>query len=344
MTSLAHLPGLSDPGLAFDLGTTNALVYVPGRGIVLAEPSLVAVTPGTGQIRAVGMDAKGLAEREAGSVAEVRPVRHGLITEVEVASEVLERLRRKACRHRRAHPRMVVAVPSAATDVARRAVAEACRSAGAGNVHLIEAPMAAAIGAGLPVAEAVGSLVVDVGGGTTEVALISMSQIVSSRSLPVGGDEFDESIVRHLRRERGLVISQSIAEQVKREIGSVLPNRDASRIEVSGRDIDSPTLKTVLVTSEEIRLALERTAAKVVEAVKETLSSTPPELSADVLERGTVLTGGGALLTGLAERLRRETELPAQPAEWPLTCVAAGSGTWLETLNDGAPTHRAISN
>lgn len=332
MTSLTHLAGLADPGLALDLGTTNALVYVPGRGIVLVEPSLVAVTPGTRDVHAVGLDAQRLVEREAGSIAEVRPVQHGLITEVELATEVLERLRRKACQHRRSHPRMVVAVPSGATEVARRAVAEAGRLAGAREVHLIEEPMAAAIGAGLPVDQAVGSLVVDVGGGTMEVALISLGQIVAARSLPIGGDEFDQSIVKHLRREHALVISPSTAEGIKREIGSVLPDGRQAQLTVSGRDIHSMVPRTVVVTSEEVRRALEPLVAKIVEAVKETLSRTPPQLSADVLERGIMLAGGGALLTGLEERLREETDLPAQAAEFPLTCVAAGSGSWLESL------------
>jgi rod shape-determining protein MreB len=335
MSSLTHLAGLRDRGLAVDLGTTNTLVYVPGRGIVLAEPSLVAVTTGTRDVRAVGVDAERLVEREAGSIVEVRPVRGGVISELELATKMLERFRLKVCRRRGAHPRMVVAVPSGATGVARRAVEAACRSVGAGEVHLIEEPMAAAIGAGLPVDQAVGSLVVDIGGGTTEVALISVGAIVASRSIPVGGDEFDESIVKHLRGEHGLVISQPTAERVKREIGSAFPNGEDARIEVSGRDAYSTTPKTVAVTSEEIRRALERHVAKIVEAVKDTLSRTPPELSADVLERGAVLAGGGALLMGLEERLRRETQLPAQAAELPLTCVAVGSGKWLEELNDG---------
>jgi len=327
--------GVRDRGLAVDLGTTNTLVYVPGRGIVLAEPSLVAVRPGTSDVRAVGVDARPLVEREAGSMVEVRPVRDGVITEFELAAEMLERFRRKVDRRRRVHPRMVVAVPSGATGVARRAVQEACRSAGAGQVHLIEEPLAAAIGAGLPVAEAVGSLIVDIGGGTTEVALISLGEIVASRSLPIGGDEFDESIVKHLRREHEIVISQPTAERVKREIGSALPNGEDARIEVAGRDARSMMPKTLVVTSEEIRRVLERHVAKIVEAVKDTLSCTPPELSSDILERGILMAGGGALLKGLEERLRRETQLPAQAAELPLTCVAAGSGTWLEELNDG---------
>jgi len=335
MSYLTYVGGLRDPGLAVDLGTTNTLMYVPGRGIVLAEPSLVAIRRGTGDVRAVGVDAAPLVEREAGSIVEVRPVRDGVITEFELAAEMLARFRRKACRRRRAHPRMVVAVPSGATGVARRAVQEACRSAGAGEVHLIEEPMAAAIGAGLPVAQAVGSLIVDIGGGTTEVALISLGEIVASRSLPVGGDEFDVSIVKHLRREHELVISQPTAERVKRAIGSALPNGEDARIEVSGRDTHSMTPKTLVVTSEEIRCALERHVTKIVEAVKDTLTCTPPELSSDILERGIVLAGGGALLKGLEERLRRETQLPAQAAELPLTCVAAGSGTWLEEWNDG---------
>jgi rod shape-determining protein MreB and related proteins len=335
MGSLAQLTGLRDCDIAVDLGTTTTLIDASGRGIVLVEPSLVAVKPRTREIVAVGIGAERLLERESDSLMGVRPLEHGTITDFDLAVEMLRRFKRSVCRSRRAHPRMVVGVPSGATDVGRRAVHEACLSAGASEANLIEGPMAAAIGAGLPVAEAVGSLVVDIGGGITEVALISLREIVAWRSIPVGGDDLDAAIVKHLRREHGLLVSQRTAEEVKRRVGFALRDEDDNRVEVCGCDTRSAMPKTAVLTSEEIGCALERHVVRIVEAVKETLSCTPPELSSDILDRGTVLVGGGALLKGLEERLRQETHMPAQVAELPLTCAAAGSGVWLEELKDG---------
>jgi rod shape-determining protein MreB and related proteins len=373
MGSLTQLTGLRECDVAVDLGTTNTLIHARGRGIVLAQPSIVAVKPRTSDVRAIGIDAERLLEREADSLSGVRPLRRGVINDFDLAVQMLRRFSRVASRRRRAHPRMVVVVPSGATGVARRAVRNACRSAGAGDTHLIEAPLAAAIGAGLPVGEAVGSLVVDIGGGVTEVALISLGGVVTCRSIPIGGDELDQAIIKHLKREHGLLISQRAAEEVKRRIGSALPAREHAHAgvsgqdpcsalparehahaevsgqdpcsalplrehahtEVSGQDPCSASPRTALVTSEEIHAAVEKPVRRIVEVVKETLGRTPPELSSDVLERGAVLTGGGALLKGLDERLRRETQMPAQVAELPLTCVVTGAAAWLEELNDG---------
>jgi rod shape-determining protein MreB and related proteins len=347
MGSLTQLTGLRDCHVAVDLGSTNTLMYVRGRGVRLAERSLVAVEPATSKARAFGIDAERLLEREAasvsgvaplweaGSVTGVAPVRHGVITDLELVVQMLRRFSRQACGRRRAHPQMVVAVPIGATGVSRRALREACHSAGAAGTCLIEAPMAAAIGAGLPVAEAVGSLVIDIGGGITEVGLISLGATVTCRSIPVGGEDFDQAIIKHLKRENGLRISPRAAEELKRRIGSVWPSRDRAQAEVSGHDTRSRSPRTAVVTSEEIRAALESPVSRIVEAVTDTLGRTPPELASDVLERGTVLAGGGALMKGLDERIRDETQMPAQVAEMPLTCAVTGAGAWLEELNDG---------
>jgi rod shape-determining protein MreB and related proteins len=256
---LAHLTGLSGRDIAVDLGTTNTLVYVRGGGIVLSEPSLVAVESRTGDLRAIGIEAERLLEREAGSMSGARRLRDGVITDFDVAAEMLRRFIQKACRSRRAHPRIVVVgVPSGATGVEKRAVEEACLSAGARHAYLIEEPLAAAIGAGLPVAEAAGSLVVDIGGGTSEVALISLGEIVAWQSIRVGGDELDEAIIKHLNREHGLLIRQRTAEEAKLQIGSAFPNGGDVRVEVRGCDTRSALPKTVVLRSEEIRAALER--------------------------------------------------------------------------------------
>lgn len=335
MGSLARLTGLRDRDIAVDLGTTTTLVYVRGRGIVLAEPSLVAVKSETGEVRAVGVRAERLLEREAGPISGVRPLRDGVITDFDLAAEMLKRFSQEACESRRVHLRMVVGVPCGATDPARQAVEEACRFAGASEVHVIEQPMAAATGAELPVTEAVGSLVVDIGGGITEVALISLGEIVASKSIPVGGDQLDEAIIKHVKREHGLLISQQTAEKVKRRMGSAFPDGEEAMVEVGGRDTGSGQPRRAALTSEEVYGALERHVAQIVEAVKDTLGSTPPELSSDLLDRGLVLAGGGALLKRLDQRLREETQMPAQVAELPVTCVAAGEAAWLEELNDG---------
>lgn len=316
--------------MAVDLGTANTLVYVRGRGIVLSEPSVVAIDSRTGEVHAVGIEAKRMLGRTPGSIQAIRPLKDGVIADFEVTEEMLRHFIHKAHQSRFAHPRVVVCVPSGVTGVEKRAVEEAAISAGARQAYLIEEPMAAAIGSGLPIAEPTGSMVVDIGGGTSEVAVISLGGIVVSESVRVGGDEFDEAIVNYAKREYKLLIGTQMAEDVKLEIGSAYPMAEEVQTEIRGRDMVSGLPKTVVITSEEIREALEEPLQTILNAVKETLDRTPPELSSDIMDRGIMLAGGGSLLRGLDERLREETQMPAHLAESPLTCVAVGSGLSLE--------------
>jgi rod shape-determining protein MreB len=335
MVSLTQLADFHDCGMAVDLGTTTTLIFVRGRGIVLAEPSLVAVRRGTRNVRAVGIAAEQLLDQDAGSVTGVRPLRSGVIADLELATKMIKRFIRMACRGRRSHPRLVVGVPVGATELEREGVREACLAAGASDALLIEEPLAAATGAGLPVADAVGSLVVDIGGGMTEVASISLGEAVVSQSIEVGGNAFDKAIVKYLTGEHGLLVSQPTAEQLKRGIGSAFPTDRVHRAEVRGRDSRTGRPTSSVVTSEDVRRALDGKVKQIVDAVKDTLARTPPELASDIFERGTVLAGGGALLDGLEERLREETQMPAQVAALPLTCVVAGAGVWLKEMNHG---------
>lgn len=328
-----HLTGVGGYDVAVDLGTTNAVVYVRGRGIRLCEPSLVAIDPRTNAVSAVGAEARAGAHARGSGASIIRPLSGGVITDFDRTKELLTRLIRKACPSLRPHPRLVVmSMPGVATRLEKRAMEEACLSAGARHASLIGAPMAAAIGAGLPINEPAGSMVVDVGGGTCEAAVIALGQIVVSRSIRAGGEEFDEAIIKHLRRDHGLLIDALAAEAVRVEIGSTHPIDDVRETEVTGRQVYSGLPKTVTVSSPAIRAALERPAARIIETVTETLRGTPPELGSDILDRGLMLTGGGSRLRGLADRLREATELPVHLAELPITCVAAGSGAWLEEL------------
>src|SRR6478735_1381717 len=319
MGFFSYLTGFGGRDMAVDLGTANTLVYVRGRGIVLSEPSVVAIDSRTGEVHAVGIEAKRMLGRTPGTIQAIRPLKDGVIADFDVTEEMLRHFIQKVHQNRWAHPRVVVCVPSGVTGVEKRAVEEACLSAGARTAYLIEEPMAAAIGAGLPVGEPTGSMVVDVGGGTSEVAVISLGGIVVSQSMRVGGDELDESIINYAKREYKLLIGQQTAEEVKLEIGSAFPMGEEVQAEIRGRDMVSGLPKTVVLTSEEIR-----------QAVKETLDRTPPELASDIMDRGIMLAGGGSLLQGLDERLREETQMPAHLAESPLTCVAVGSGRSLE--------------
>ena len=312
--------------MAVDLGTANTLVYVRGRGIVLSEPSVVAIDQRTGEVHAVGVEAKRMLGRTPGTIQAIRPLKDGVIADFDVTEQMLRHFIQKVHQHRFAHPRVVVCVPSGVTGVEKRAVEEATLSAGARQAYLIEEPMAAAIGAGLPVAEPTGNMIVDIGGGTTEVAVISLGGIVVSQSLRVGGDEMDEAIINHIKRDYKLLIGQQTSEEIKLEIGSAWDMRDELQAEVRGRDMLTGLPKTVILTSEEIRRALDEPVTQIIEAIKSTLDKTPPELAADIMDRGIVLAGGGALLTGLDERLRHETQMPVHLAESPLTCVAVGSG------------------
>jgi rod shape-determining protein MreB len=319
--------------MAVDLGTANTVVYIRGEGIVLFEPSVIAIDETSGDVHAVGDEAKRMIGRTPARIRATRPLRHGVIADYEVTEEMLRSFLAKANGHRRTHRRVVLCVPSGITDVEERAVKEATLTAGAREAALIEEPMAGAIGAGLPIAEPSGNMVVDIGGGTTEVAVISLGGIVVSRSLRVGGYEMDEAIVRFVRDNLKLLIGQEGAEDAKIEVGSALDTGDVpSSTEVSGRDLVTGGLRRSPLAAEEAREALRRPVQQIVDAVRDTLEATPPELAADIANRGIVLVGGGALLRGLDELMRLQTQLPVYRADSPLTCVATGAGLSLEEL------------
>jgi rod shape-determining protein MreB and related proteins len=325
-----NLTGFGGRDMAVDLGTANTLVYVRGRGIVLSEPSVVAVDARTGEVHAVGVEAKRMLGRTPGTIRAIRPLKDGVIADFDVTEEMLRHFIQRVHQNRFAHPRVVVCVPSGVTGVEKRAVEEACLSAGARQAYLIEEPMAAAIGAGLPVGEPTGSMVLDVGGGTSEVAVISLGGIVVSESIRIGGDEQDEAIVNYCKHEHKLLIGQQTAEEVKLEIGSAAPLPEEVTTEIRGRDMVTGLPKTILLTSAEVRSALEEPINQIIAAVKDTLDRTPPELAGDIMDRGITLAGGGALLQGMDQRIREECQMPAQLTESPLTCVAVGSGRSLE--------------
>jgi rod shape-determining protein MreB len=324
------LGGVGGRDMAVDLGTANTLVYVRGRGIVLSEPSVVAIDQRTGEVHAVGVEAKRMLGRTPGTITAIRPLKDGVIADFDVTEQMLRHFIHKANGNRFAHPRVIVCVPSGVTGVEKRAVEEATLSAGARQAYLIEEPMAAAIGAGLPVSDPTGNMIVDIGGGTTEVAVISLGGIVVSQSIRVGGDEMDESIMNRLRKEYKLLIGQQTAEEVKLEVGSAWPLPEEVQAEVRGRDMLSGLPKTVVIGSEDVRRALDEPVSQILDAIRGTLDKTPPELAADIMDRGIVLAGGGALLSGLDQRLRGDTHMPVHVAESPLTCVAVGSGRSLE--------------
>jgi rod shape-determining protein MreB len=336
-----YLTGFGGRDMAVDLGTANTLVYVRGRGIVLSEPSVVAIDQRTGEVHAVGVEAKRMLGRTPGTIQAIRPLKDGVIADFDVTEQMLRHFIQKVHQHRFAHPRVVVCVPSGVTGVEKRAVEEATLSAGARKAYLIEEPMAAAIGAGLPVAEPTGNMIVDIGGGTTEVAVISLGGIVVSQSLRVGGDEMDEAIINHIKREYKLLIGQQTAEEIKLEVGSAYAMKEEVQAEVRGRDMLSGLPKTVVLSSEEVRHALEEPVNQIIDAIKSTLDKTPPELAADIMDRGIVLAGGGALLQGLDQRIRQETHMPTHLAESPLTCVAVGSGRSLEEFDAMRSSQRA---
>ena len=327
---MSYLSGFGGRDMAVDLGTANTLVYVKGRGIVLSEPSVVAIDQRTGDVHAVGIEAKRMLGRTPGNITAIRPLKDGVIADFDVTETMLRHFIQKVHQNRWAHPRVVVCVPSGVTGVEKRAVEEATLSAGARQAYLIEEPMAAAIGAGLPVGEPTGNMIVDIGGGTTEVAVISLGGIVVAQSIRVGGDELDEAIVNYVKREEKLMIGSQTAEEVKLEIGTAFELKDEIDAEIRGRDMISGLPKTVVLSSGQVREALEEPVSQIVDAVKATLDRTPPELASDIMDRGIVLAGGGSLLGGLDERLRAETEMPIHLADSPLTCVAVGSGRSLE--------------
>ena len=316
--------------MAIDLGTANTLVYVRNRGVVLNEPSVVAIDTRTSKALAVGMDAKRMIGRTPEYVKAIRPLRDGVIADFDITERMLRYFIQKVHRRRWAKPRIVICVPSGITGVERRAVEEAAYHAGARRAYTIEEPMAAAIGCGLPVHEPLGSMVVDIGGGTTEVAVISLGGVVAKKSVRVGGDEMDERIVDWVRKAHNLALGDRTAEQIKMTIGSAYPYKDEPAVEVRGRDYESGLPKTIYLSSEEVRAALEEPVSSIVDAVTQTLDHTPPELAADLLDSGIVLTGGGALLKSLDHRLNYETHMPVVVAERPLQSVVIGSGKCLE--------------
>ena len=320
--------------MAVDLGTANTLVYIRRRGIVLNEPSVVALNTNTGTIVAVGGQAKQMIGRTPGSIVAVRPLKDGVIADFDVTERMLRYFIQKA--HRRTHlarPRLVVAVPSGITGVEQSAVKEAGRQAGARRTYIIEEPMAAAIGAGLPVHEPVGNMVVDVGGGTTEVAVISLGGIVASGSIRVGGDEMDQAIIAFVKKEHSLLLGERTAEQIKMAVGSACPSPEEPHLEIRGRDLVSGLPKTVVISAGEVRHAIANPVGAVVDIVKTTLDKCPPELASDVMDRGIALTGGGALLRGLDQRLGEETGIPVYLADNPLESVVLGTGKCVEDFD-----------
>lgn len=327
--------------IAVDLGTANTLVYVRGQGIVLNEPSVVAINTRTQEILFVGAEAKRMIGRTPGYIVAIRPLKDGVIADFDVTEKMLNYFIRKVQTKKYfawfQKPRVVVCVPSGITGVEQRAVEEASIQAGARSAYIVEEPMAAAIGAGLPVHEPVGNMVCDIGGGTTEVAVVSLGGIVTSASIRIGGDELDESIINYVKKEYSLMLGERTAEEIKVAIGSAFPMPEEMHAEIRGRDLVSGLPKTIIISSEEIRRALEEPVNSIVAAVKNTLDRTPPELAADIMDKGVYLTGGGAYLQGLDERLKHETGMPIHIAKDPLSCVAYGSGKTLEEFETLKP-------
>jgi rod shape-determining protein MreB len=337
-TTRRHLtPSLGTHDIAIDLGTANTLVYVGGQGIVVSEPSVVASDTTSGEVHAVGAEAERMIGRTPATISAVRPLRHGVIADFEVTEAMLRYFIRRVINRRTIHPRLIVCAPSGVTEVERRAVEEAALAAGARRVHLIEEPIAAAIGAGLAIEEPVGRMVVDVGGGTTEVAVISLGGIVVARSIRVGGYEMDEAITHHLRTVHKLAIGSRTAERIKLELGSVMPRREEGSVEVRGRHLITGLPTAVSLSQAELRAVIAGTASSILAAIRETLEVTPPELASDIARDGILLAGGGTLIDGMAELVASETGMPVHLAESPLTCVAVGSGLALEHY-DALPT------
>jgi rod shape-determining protein MreB len=320
--------------LAIDLGTANTLVYAKNKGIVVREPSIVAVNKINNNVEAVGKEAKEMLGRTPGNIVAIRPMKDGVIADFEVTEKMIKYFIEKAHGRRfLVKPRIVISVPSEITQVEKRAVKDSALRAGATEVYLIEQAMAAAIGAGLPITDPTGNMIVDIGGGTTDVAVISLAGIVYSRSVRVAGNEMDDAIIQYIKRKYNLLIGERTAEQIKMEIGSAFPLDDEMTMEIKGRDLVEGVPKTLVVSDEEIREALSETVATIVEAVRVALERTPPELSADIMDKGIIIAGGGSMLKNLDRRLREETGLPVTLAEDPLACVALGTGQMLTDFN-----------
>ena len=326
--------GLFSNDIGMDLGTANTLVFVKDRGIVLREPSVVAIQSGTKRILAVGDEAKRMLGRTPGNIVAIRPMKAGVIADFEITESMLRYFIKKIHSKRKmVRPRIIIAVPSDITEVEKRAVKDSATHAGAREVYLIEEPMAAAIGVGLPVQEPAGNMIVDIGGGTTEVALISLAGIVFSRTVRVGGDEMDECIVQYMKRVYNLMIGERTAEEIKMTMGSAYPLGEETSMEVKGRDLVAGLPKTLTITSEEIREALQEPISSIIDAIRITLERCLPELSADLVDRGMVLAGGGALLAGLDKLIAEQTGLPVHVADDPLSAVAEGTGVVLNELD-----------
>lgn len=320
--------------MGIDLGTANTLVFVKGRGIVIDEPSVVAVDRDRKEPLAVGAEAKQMLGRTPGNIIAIRPLKDGVIADFDVTSTMLKYFIQKAFPRRGPfRPRVVVGIPSGVTGVERRAVQDAALQAGAREAHVVEEPMAAAIGAGLPVEEPTGSMVVDIGGGTTEVAIISLGGLVTAKSIRVAGDELDEAIVQYVKRTYNMLIGERTGEEVKMTIGSAYPTGKEETMEIRGRDLVTGLPRTLRVTSEEIRRAIQEPVSSILEAIKITLENTPPELAADIMDRGIVMTGGGALLRGLDTLISKETGMPVHVADEPLLCVVKGAGKCLDNID-----------
>jgi rod shape-determining protein MreB len=329
--------------MGIDLGTANTLVHVKGRGVVLREPSVVAIDRNTGQVSSVGEAAKQMVGRTPGHIVAIRPLKDGVIADFDITQRMLHHFIRSVHNGRAfASPRVMVGIPSGITEVEKRAVIEAAMTAGARDARTIEEPMAAAIGAGLPVSEPTGSMIVDIGGGTTEVAVISLGGIVTSRSLRVAGDEIDEAIIAYVRRTFNMLIGERTAETLKLQIGSAYALQEEVSCEIKGRDLVNGLPRSVRINSGDLREAIQEPIREIVETVKTTLEQSPPELSADIMERGIVLAGGGALLRGLDQLLAHEAGIPVHIAADPLTCVALGTGETVEAWDTWSSTNQAI--
>jgi rod shape-determining protein MreB len=328
-----NISGMFSNDMGIDLGTASTLVYVKGQGIVLCEPSVVAIQKGTNHVLAVGEEAKRMLGRTPGSIVAIRPMKDGVIADFEITEAMLRYFINKVHNRRvLVRPRMVIAIPSGITEVEKRAVKDSAERAGAREVYLVEEPIAAAIGVGLPIQEPAGNMIIDIGGGTTEMAVVSLSDVVYSKSIRIGGDEMDDAIIQHLKKTYNLMIGERTAEEIKIKIGSAYPLEEEMTMEVRGRDLVAGLPKTVTISSEEVREALAEPIAAIVEAVRITLERTPPELSADLIERGMVLAGGGGLLRGLDKLLSEQTGLPVHIAEDPITAVALGTGMVLSEI------------
>lgn len=323
--------------IGIDLGTANTLVYIKGKGIVMREPSVVAVDIRSDTVLAVGSQAKEMIGRTPGSIVAVRPLKDGVIADFDITATMLKYFIKKAVHTNLfSRPRVVICIPSGVTEVERRAVEDAAKQAGGGDVDLIEEPMAAAIGAGLPVAEATGSMIVDIGGGTSEVAVISLGDIVTSVSVRVAGDRFDDSIVSYVKKKYNLLIGERTAEEIKIAIGSAFPYEDEQSMAIKGRNLVDGLPKNVVISAAEVREALADPLSSIIDAVKSTLEKTPPELSADIIDHGIMLTGGGALLRGFDKLVAQETGMPVHIAERPLDCVVDGTGKRLDVVMPSA--------